>query len=78
MTPQYPIPSGFGAHTTAREAIGDLRLDGRTAIVTGGYAGIGAETTRVLAAAGAHVIVPIARSREGRCCDRQTPECRDR
>jgi NAD(P)-dependent dehydrogenase (short-subunit alcohol dehydrogenase family) len=38
--------------------IGDLRLDGKTAIVTGGYAGIGAETTRVLAAAGAHVIVP--------------------
>jgi NAD(P)-dependent dehydrogenase (short-subunit alcohol dehydrogenase family) len=58
MTPQQPLPSGFGAHTTAREAIGDRRLDGTTAIVTGGYAGIGIETTRVLAAAGAHVIVP--------------------
>src|SRR5258706_12488013 len=58
MTPQQPLPSGFGAHTTAREVIGDRRLDGTTAIVTGGYAGIGLETTRVLAAAGAHVIVP--------------------
>src|SRR5258706_15535447 len=58
MTPQQPLPSGFGAHTTAREVIGERRLDGTTAIVTGGYAGIGLETTRVLAAAGAHVIVP--------------------
>ena len=58
MAEQRPIPSGFGAQTTAREVIGDLRLDGKTAIVTGGYAGIGVETTRVLAAAGAQVIVP--------------------
>ena len=55
---QQPIASGFGAQTTAREVIGDRRLDGKTAIVTGGYAGIGVETTRVLAAAGARVIVP--------------------
>jgi NAD(P)-dependent dehydrogenase (short-subunit alcohol dehydrogenase family) len=58
MSQQHPVGSGFGAHTSAREVIGDRRLDGKTAIVTGGYAGIGAETTRVLAAAGAHVIVP--------------------
>ena len=58
MTPQTQIASGFGAHTTAREAIGGRRLDATTAIVTGGYAGIGLETTRVLAAAGAHVVVP--------------------
>jgi NAD(P)-dependent dehydrogenase (short-subunit alcohol dehydrogenase family) len=58
MTPQQPLHSGFGALTTAREVIGDRRLDGTTAIVTGGYAGIGLETTRVLAAAGAQVIVP--------------------
>jgi NAD(P)-dependent dehydrogenase (short-subunit alcohol dehydrogenase family) len=55
---QAPLPSGFSAQTTAREAIGDVRLDGRTAIVTGGYAGIGLETTRALANAGATVIVP--------------------
>ena len=58
MSLQAPLPSGLGARTTAREAIGDRRLDGLTAIVTGGYAGIGLVTTRVLAAAGAHVIVP--------------------
>jgi NAD(P)-dependent dehydrogenase (short-subunit alcohol dehydrogenase family) len=57
-TRQAPIPSGFGARTTAREALGTRRLDGATAVVTGGYAGIGLETTRVLAAAGATVIVP--------------------
>jgi NAD(P)-dependent dehydrogenase (short-subunit alcohol dehydrogenase family) len=58
MTPQQPLPSGFGATTTAREVLGQRRLDGTVAIVTGGYAGIGLETTRVLAAAGAEVIVP--------------------
>lgn len=58
MSEQRPLPSGFDARTTAREVIGDRRLDGTTAIVTGGYAGIGLETTRVLAAAGARVIVP--------------------
>lgn len=58
MSPQHPLPSGYGAKTTAREVIAGRRLDGTTAIVTGGYAGIGLETTRVLAAAGAHVIVP--------------------
>ena len=58
MSPQQPLPSGFDARTTATEAIGARRLDGLTAIVTGGYAGLGLETTRVLAAAGAHVIVP--------------------
>lgn len=55
---QAPIHSGFGARTTAREAIGTRRLDGAIAVVTGGYAGIGLETTRVLAAAGATVVVP--------------------
>lgn len=55
---QHPLPSGLSWQTTARAALGGARLDGRTAIVTGGYAGIGLETTRVLAAAGATVVVP--------------------
>ncbi|MBZ4335897.1 oxidoreductase [Corallococcus sp. AS-1-12] len=59
MTPkQQPLNSGFGATTTAREALGHTRLDGTVAIVTGGYAGIGLETTRALHDAGATVIVP--------------------
>jgi len=57
-TAQHPINSGFGASTTAEEVIRGIDLSGRTAIVTGGYSGIGLETTRVLAAAGATVIVP--------------------
>src|SRR5882762_10882604 len=57
-TKQAPIHSGFGAQTTAREVIGNRRLDGLTAVVTGGYAGVGLETTRALSAAGATVIVP--------------------
>ncbi len=62
-TTQAPIHSGFGAHTTAREVLARRRLDGVLAVVTGGYAGIGLETTRALAEAGAKVIVP-ARSAE--------------
>ncbi len=55
---QTPIRSGFGARTSAREVLGDRRLDGVVAVVTGGYAGVGVETTRVLSEAGATVIVP--------------------
>src|SRR5258707_2912223 len=57
-TKQAPIHSGFDAQTTAREVIGNRRLDGVIAVVTGGYAGVGLETTRVLTGAGATVIVP--------------------
>jgi NAD(P)-dependent dehydrogenase (short-subunit alcohol dehydrogenase family) len=55
---QLPLPSGFGPATSAAEVLADVRLDGRIMIVTGGYSGLGLETTRVLAAAGATVIVP--------------------
>lgn len=57
-TRQAPIQSGFGAETTASEVIGARRLDGVRAVVTGGYVGVGLETTRALARAGATVIVP--------------------
>lgn len=60
-TPQQSIGSGFGARTTAAEALSGIDLTGRTALVTGGYSGIGIETTRALAAAGAHVVVPARR-----------------
>src|SRR4030095_4394403 len=62
-TPQLPIPSGFGAETTARQVLKGVELGGKVAIVTGGYSGIGLETTRVLTEVGARVIVP-ARTRE--------------
>ena len=57
-TQQAPIPSGYGMRTDARDAIGGRGLKGRVAIVTGGYSGLGLETTKALAGAGATVIVP--------------------
>jgi Dehydrogenases with different specificities (related to short-chain alcohol dehydrogenases) len=55
---QTPIPSGFNAGSTASDVIAGIDLSGKTAVVTGGYAGLGLETARVLRDAGAHVIVP--------------------
>lgn len=57
-TPQEPIRSSFGAASTAADVIRGIDLTGKVAIVTGGYSGLGRETTRVLWAAGAKVIVP--------------------
>lgn len=62
-TPQRPINSGHSAATTARDIIAGIDLTGKTVIVTGGSAGLGLETTRQLASAGANVVVP-ARSPE--------------
>lgn len=57
-TPQIALRSGLGAQTTAIEALAGRDLSGQHAIVTGGYSGLGLETVRVLAGAGAHVTVP--------------------
>jgi NAD(P)-dependent dehydrogenase (short-subunit alcohol dehydrogenase family) len=58
-TPQAPIDSGFNSSSTAVEVIKGIDLSGKTAIVTGGYSGLGREAARELRAAGARVIVPV-------------------
>lgn len=62
-TLQRPITSGFNGRSTAAEVINGIDLTGQIAIVTGGNTGIGLETTKILAGAGATVIVPV-RDRE--------------
>ncbi|MFG1993364.1 SDR family NAD(P)-dependent oxidoreductase [Actinoplanes sp. NPDC048988] len=51
----------FDAHSTAAQVLSGVDLSGRTAIVTGGYSGIGREAALALADAGAYVIVPARR-----------------
>jgi len=57
--PQRPIASPFGAKTQAGEVVEGVNLKGKTAIVTGASSGIGVETARALAGAGAHVVMPV-------------------
>lgn len=55
---QKPIDSGFNAKSTSTEVIKGINLTGKIAIVTGGNTGIGLQTVKTLASAGAKVIVP--------------------
>jgi len=49
--------SEFGYRTTAKEAVANIDLSDKNAIVTGGYSGIGVETAAALASAGARVTI---------------------
>ncbi|MFC4081050.1 SDR family NAD(P)-dependent oxidoreductase [Amycolatopsis samaneae] len=66
MTTQHRIGSGFGAHSTTGDVLAGIDLSGKLALVTGGYSGIGLETTRALAGAGARVVVPARRPSSAR------------
>ncbi len=57
--------SAFGARTTALEAVNGLSLSGRNAIVTGGASGLGLETSRALASAGANVTLAVRNLDQG-------------
>ncbi|MFF1735917.1 SDR family NAD(P)-dependent oxidoreductase [Streptomyces sp. NPDC058247] len=58
-------PRTFGATTTAAEVIDGVDLHGRRAVVTGASSGIGVETTRALAAAGADVTLAVRNTDAG-------------
>ena len=51
----------FGRHSTAAEVINGVDLSGKRAIVTGAGSGIGTETARALASAGAEVVLAVRR-----------------
>jgi NAD(P)-dependent dehydrogenase (short-subunit alcohol dehydrogenase family) len=55
----------FGARSTAAEVIAGVDLTGRRAIVTGGASGIGVETARALARAGAEVTLAVRDGQAG-------------
>ncbi|MDT7840593.1 SDR family NAD(P)-dependent oxidoreductase [Streptomyces justiciae] len=60
-TAQHKIGSGYDAHSTADDVLAAIDLSGKLAVVTGGYSGLGLETTRALTKAGARVVVPARR-----------------
>ena len=55
---QKPIETGLGPRPEPADILAGIDLSGKTALVTGGYSGIGLETVRALVNAGAHVHVP--------------------
>lgn len=59
ISDQVPTGSAFHAKSTADEVLAGVDLAGKTAVVTGGYSGLGLETVRSLAKKGARVIVPV-------------------
>ncbi len=59
MITSTPVSTPFTRETTALEVVRDIDLAGRRAIVTGGASGIGVETARALAAAGADVTIAV-------------------
>ncbi|MGA5702010.1 SDR family NAD(P)-dependent oxidoreductase [Peterkaempfera bronchialis] len=63
-TPRVTTP--FTAASTAAEVVDGIDLTGRRALVTGGASGIGVETARALAGAGAEVTLAVRNPEAGR------------
>jgi len=68
------VTTPFGFESTAADVIAGVDLTGRTAIVTGASSGIGVETARALAAAGASVTLAVRNTTYG---NRVAAEIRD-
>src|SRR5262245_2532425 len=59
------VNSKFGYRSTALEVVSEANLQGKNVIVTGASSGIGVETARALAAAGAAVTLPVRNLAKG-------------
>jgi NAD(P)-dependent dehydrogenase (short-subunit alcohol dehydrogenase family) len=68
------ITTPFDATSTAADVVAGLDLSGRHALVTGGAAGIGLETARALAGAGAAVTLAVRDTGAGRAAARDIVE----
>jgi NAD(P)-dependent dehydrogenase (short-subunit alcohol dehydrogenase family) len=65
MATETVIKTPFGAESTAAEVVQGIDLTGKRAIVTGGASGIGIETARALAGAGAAVTIAVRKTADG-------------
>ena len=65
MTATRLIRTPFDARSTAADVVQDIDLTGRRAVVTGAASGIGVETARALAGAGAEVTLAVRNVRAG-------------
>jgi NAD(P)-dependent dehydrogenase (short-subunit alcohol dehydrogenase family) len=63
--PTDRVTTPFTARSTAAEVLAGIDLSGRRAVVTGAASGIGAETARALAAAGAQVTLAVRNLQAG-------------
>jgi NAD(P)-dependent dehydrogenase (short-subunit alcohol dehydrogenase family) len=74
MTENIEIQTGFSASSTIWDVAEGIDLSGRPAIVTGASSGIGTETARALAAAGAKVTLAV---RDATAGERTAAEIRE-
>lgn len=72
---QSSLQSPFNATSTARNVLEGVDLTGRTAVITGGYSGLGLEYTRNLAAIGADTVVLARRPEAAAIALRDVDRC---